>query len=52
MTRPHMIRFVKYQRQVLSHAVGCREAIVEFLLGRCSSFADEEAEVSRAEAIA
>jgi hypothetical protein len=27
----------------------CREAIVEFLLGRCGSFADEEAEVSRAE---
>ena len=23
----------------------CREAIVEFLLGRCGSFADEEAEV-------
>ena len=30
----------------------CREAIVEFLLGRCSSFADEEAEVSGAEAVA
>ena len=25
--------------------IHCREAIVEFLLGRCGSFADEDAEV-------